>query len=77
MSYERQTSIDKPQCPNGHGDMELKNTWELKGKGRGGDERGCIIQYWKCSKCNASTRIPTGSIKAKKRPDTPRCKGAK
>lgn len=69
MSYSRQSNIDKPQCPNGHGDMELKKQWELKGKGKAGHEpSGVIIELWKCPQCGISMRMPTGRIRAKKRP---------
>ena len=71
MSYGKQTSIDKPQCPEGHGDMELTKTWEVKAKGgRTTEERqrrqnktGFRIELWTCPTCGVSTRIPRKLIK--------------
>lgn len=52
MRYEKQTSIDKPQCPNGHGNMEVEKTWSMKGKG----EHTMIITLWRCPRCRATHR---------------------
>lgn len=54
MGYEKQTSIDKPQCPNGHGNMEKEKEWTLRGK----HNNSVIIALWRCPQCRASTRIP-------------------
>jgi len=54
ISYEKQTQIDKPQCPLGHGDMNLDKSWELKGKSK---TKTTIVELWKCSECGKTVRI--------------------
>ena len=57
MGYSKQSSIDVPQCINGHGNLEPKKSWTLKAKGwRSTKETGTKVTHWKCPVCGFSTR---------------------
>lgn len=58
MGYHKQTPIDRSLCPKGHGAMNLKNSWKVKGKGRGKKhkETGFRVELYSCETCGMTTR---------------------
>lgn len=50
----KQTSIDKPQCPRGHGTLTPIKSWILHGWGRDktekrGEKTGTKVTAWRCT----------------------------
>ena len=53
----KETHLDVPQCPKGHGDMVEIKRWALKAKGaRSNKETGTTIVLYKCPKCGVPFR---------------------
>lgn len=55
MGYSKQSQIDIPQCPNGHGNMQLEKKWKMKGRNQ---KQPITIELWRCPQCRTTVRIP-------------------
>lgn len=58
MANTKQTSIDKPSCPKGHGNLASIKSWTLKGMGEGKKHKatGTKVTAWRCQECGFSLR---------------------
>jgi len=45
-------------CPKCDGNMELKKSWELKGKGYQKSKTVLVCYLYKCTSCGATLRFP-------------------
>jgi len=53
----KETHLDVPQCPKGHGDMTEVKRWSLKAMGKRSNKvTGTMVVLYRCPQCGFSAR---------------------